>query len=325
MNKNQKLTNNQQYNLPSAKQQYFMTRAALRNMRRNVKDQLHSENLEIAVRSLQDRINPVTKTLFDRLNNEKTKSEIGKLHSSVMIDNFNNNIHAELKKMLEKNRINQEKMFEALDELDQHFVYFHQAGWLIPDNLDPQDVRNMHSREQADEFMKTKIDNNPGLILMSLQSCLEQDNLPESINLLLNNIIQFLEKDISTYKVMLPAIFSVIDCLVTKWLGEYEPTLTYLSRYTVKKLKTKLQKISDEENRHFNSLYQAEALMNLLKDKYYPDNPAKHKTDLIRNAVAHGTFNYQTYTIYDFAKVAIIVEHISGLREMFKEYSTEKP
>lgn len=53
---------------------------------------------------------------------------------------------------------------------------------------------------------------------------------------------------------------------------------------------------------------------NMLAD-YFPKNgSSKYPERLSRNSIAHGTYDYSTFTIYDFAKIAFLMEHTSSLK-----------
>lgn len=190
---------------------------------------------------------------------------------------------------------------------------------MVPDQLDPTELTDINSPEDANEFMEANITKNQCLLLLTLNTCLKQEDLPNNVRELLGNVITALKNDYSSYKVMLPTIFSIIDCLINEWLSEYITTFKYVNMDAINNLKKKTENKKNDNSDEPSYLFQSPVWIDILSNKYYPGKQAEKNQSLTRNSVAHGSFDYTKYTIFDFAKVAFIIEHISGLREYLEK------
>lgn len=241
------------------------------------------------------------------------------VHFTAFQSHVETDFQKKLRALAEQSKKNQERFKEIFAKFNKKFEYFNANGWVVPDELDPAELSNINSEEEANEFMKANITKNNCLLLLTLNTCLEQDDLPNNARELLGSVINSLENSYSSYKVMLPTIFSIIDCLIREWLSEYVEAFKYVNKKAINYLKTETEKKKNNKPDQLFYLYQSSIWIDILSNKYYPENEEKENTSLTRNSVAHGSFDYTKYTIYDFTKVALILEHISGLRKYFEK------
>ncbi|MGX7052298.1 hypothetical protein [Leuconostoc palmae] len=239
--------------------------------------------------------------------------------TSVFQKYFENDYYSKLRELAEQSKKRQAKLKEVLVRLNQKFEYFHENGWLVPDQLDIDNLDNINSPEDANKYMENNLTGGSGLLLLTLNTCLYQENLPDNARELLENIIDSLKKDYSNYKVMLPTIFSIIDCIIKERLSGYIKNFNFVNRKTVGDLKEKTDQQKSHTQKDLLYLYQSSMAINILSTKYYPLENSKEDTSLTRNSVAHGSFDYTKYTVSDFAKVVLLIEHILGLREFLEE------
>lgn len=239
--------------------------------------------------------------------------------TSVFQKYFENDYYSKLRELAEQSKKRQAKLKEVLVRLNKKFEYFHENGWLVPDQLDIDNLDNINSPEDASKYMENNLTGGSDLLLLTLNTCLYQENLPDNARELLGNVINSLKKDYSNYKVMLPTIFSVIDCIIKERLSEFIEKFSYVNKKTIGDLKEKTDQQKSHTQKDLFYLYQSSMAINILSTKYYPLENSKEDTSLTRNSVAHGSFDYTKYTVSDFAKVVLLIEHISRLREFLEE------
>ncbi len=239
--------------------------------------------------------------------------------TSVFQKYFENDYYSKLRELAEQSKKRQAQLKEVLVRLNQKFEYFHENGWLVPDQLDIDNLDNINSPEDASKYMENNLTGGSDLLLLTLNTCLYQENLPDNARELLGNVINSLKKDYSNYKVMLPTIFSVIDCIIKERLSEFIEKFSYVNKKTIGDLKEKTDQQKSHTQKDLFYLYQSSMAINILSTKYYPLENSKEDTSLTRNSVAHGSFDYTKYTVSDFAKVVLLIEHILGLREFLEE------
>jgi hypothetical protein len=243
--------------------------------------------------------------------------------SSFIDDRLETELQKSVKKLAENSKRIREQLQQQLGILNVSYKYFNDVGWIVPGELYPHKLSDIHSSEEADQFMKRNIINGRYLLVKSLNHALNEDgnDMPDNIRILLSNVINALEVDISLYKVMFPVIFSIIDCLIREWLGKYVKDFCYVKKSVIDNLKDQTHNIENDKYKGLFPFYQSMVWIEKFSE-YYPDNKEKISPRVTRNSVAHGSFDYTNYTIYDFAKVALLIEHISGLRDFLEENSS---
>lgn len=270
----------------------------------------------------------VYKPLIARMINLQERKKMESQALSKMKNNsnlFENVLHQNMQNIFEKMRLTREKFQTQISKLNDSYQYFNEKDWVVPSEVHPQSLTDIDSAEKANQFMKKNIvkagDDN--LLIRSLQKALNQDgkDMTDSTRILLKNVINALKKDIELYKVMLPTVFSIIDSLIREWLSEYIENFNYVRKDTINELNSKTQDMRNGEYKTLFSFYQSMVWIEKFND-YYPENSNENMEKLTRNSVAHGSFDYTNYTIHDFAKVALLIEHISGLRDFLEENSS---
>ncbi|MDY5162917.1 hypothetical protein [Leuconostoc citreum] len=250
----------------------------------------------------------------------EAKSKILKNHHSLAFPKYDDlDYHNKLRELAEQSKKRQEKLKQILVRINQKFEYFHENGWLVPDQLDIDKLDNINSAEDANKYMENNLIDRSCLLLLTLNTCLDQDDLPNNAREVLGNVVNSLKKDYSNYKVMLPTIFSIIDCIIKERLSEYLEQFKFINKNAISHLKEKTDQKKCNKHDNLFYLYQSSIGIDILSTKYYPLDQSKEDTTLTRNSVAHGSFDYTKYTVSDFAKVVLIIEHISGLREFLEE------
>lgn len=151
---NPKLTNNQRYNFPTAKQFSHITKSALRIREKAFENPLYSERFKIASNTLLERMNHTNNSLFDGVNKYDIKLGIDKHLTSAMAFRFDNEQHKKFRELYEKGLETQLKLRKTLDELVEIYPFFHESGWLVPDIMAPKYIIHIKNASQADEFMK---------------------------------------------------------------------------------------------------------------------------------------------------------------------------
>lgn len=265
MNDKNKLSNRDIRNL--LKEEKGNNKVNYSSQLRNQFDPTHERWNSITPKCISD-----TQSSFSKLNTStmniiikpKTQNKWGLVaaekiqkHSSLFVDQFDNEFHKKIEKLYERSLETQKKLQEIFGELNENYKYFHESGWLVPNELFPQELIDIKNKNQANEFMMNNIIHKRKLLFVSLKNCLNQDEMPDSIRLLLNDIINSLEKDDESYKIMLPTIFSILDVFATRILNESETYFDYLNHDAVKKLTKKVKKISKEKNSNYNSIMQS--------------------------------------------------------------------
>lgn len=250
----------------------------------------------------------------------EAKSKILKNHQSLAFPKDGElDYHTKLRELAEQSKKRQAKLKEILVRINQKFEYFYENGWLVPDQLDIDKLDNINSAEDANKYMENNLTNGSCLLLLTLNTCLDQDDLPDNAREILGNVINSLKKDYSNYKVMLPTIFSIIDCIIKERLSEHLEKFKFINKSAISYLKEKTDQKKSHTQKDLFYLYQSSMAINILSTKYYPLENSKEDTSLTRNSVAHGSFDYTKYTVSDFAKVVLLIEHISRLREFLEE------
>lgn len=250
---------------------------------------------------------------------EQRSKFLARMYHTSFQNQFETDLQKKVKLLAEQSKKRQAKLKEVLVRVNQKFEYFHENGWLVPDQLDIDKLDNINSPEDANTYMENNLTEGSGLLLLTLNTCLDQENLPDNAHEILGNVINSLKKDYSNYKVMLPTIFSVIDCIIKERLGEFIEKFSYVNKKTIGDLKEKTDQQKSTTQKDLFYLYQSSMAINILSTRYYPLENSKEDTILTRNSVAHGSFDYTKYTVSDFAKVVLLIEHVSGLREFLEE------